>query len=201
MGRVHPIVLIRHAVGYHNIQYDANIPMKDVMRDATLTNSGEREARVACPKIIKWSKVSPENSVVLTSPLRRCLQTCINMLSQYNLSRLPIAHSDLIEIGDGPDCKGTEVAHLKKKFPMFEWSKIEEGNWWRHRNQPQRPSRALRMLRGYAKYRSVIAFTHGNLIEDITDVHLHNCEAIMSRDGGKTWEHLVLGRSRSRFRS
>lgn len=204
----HPVLLIRHAVGVHNLADDDDCDEVDVY-DAELTRAGRREAKQHAADILKLIHTRAKREViVLCSPLRRCLQTCKCMLQyadptvaffQPRVSRL------LIESSSYECCAGHFVSYLKQHFGGFDWSDMEQAPavWWstKYRLDRTRPVRALNELFSYSELYPVVAFTHGDLIERMTGHSLHNCEAVVTFDKGRHWARYDIGKSPSRLRA
>ena len=197
-----PILLVRHAVGYHNLAYDDKCLVE--FHDALLTPSGKKEARLHAPYILEH--VSGAGPVqVFVSPLRRCLQTCAAMLSEAEKSTAfhrPVGARVLMEYSSYKDSAGHPVGYLKRHFPWCDWNELEQcpQNWWSrsYRLDTERSNEALKYLRDKARYGPVVAFSHGNIINRMTGHSLHNCEGVISVDNGKSWRRIYLGRSPSR---
>ena len=204
----HPVLLVRHAVGLRNLAEDDGCGELDVY-DAKLTRAGRREAQDHATAVLDLIRGrAGQEVVVLCSPLRRCLQTCACVLQhadsvlaffQPRVSRL------LVESSSYECCSGHSVAYLKQHFSGFDWSAMEQkpDMWWSalYRMDRDRPARALDSLFAHAEFHPVAAFTHGDLIERMTGHSFHNCEAVVSFDGGGHWRRYHIGKSPSRLRA
>ena len=204
----HPVLLVRHAVGLHNLAEDDGCDDLDVY-DAKLTPAGRREAQDHATAVLSLIRGrAGQEVVVLCSPLRRCLQTCACML-QHAESALaffqPRVSRLLVESSSYQCCAGHSVAYLKQHFWGFDWSAMEQepAMWWsaRYRMDRDRPARALDSLFAHAESHAVVAFTHGDLIERMTGHSLHNCEAVVSFDRGRHRKRYHIGKSPSRLRA
>ena len=197
-----PILLVRHAVGYHNLAYDDECSVE--FYDALLTPSGIREAKAVAPHIlIHICASSPVQ--VFVSPLRRCVQTCAAMLSKADPTTAfhrPVAARVLMEHSSHEDSAGHSARHMARHYPWCDWSVLRQCPevWWSksYRLDKSRATAALAYLREKARVGPVLAFSHGNIIQRMTGHSLHNCEGAISFDHGRTWKRIHLGRSPSR---
>ncbi|PVH85695.1 hypothetical protein DL98DRAFT_605295 [Cadophora sp. DSE1049] len=102
--------LIRHAQAQHN--YDTQTvtasqkALKKAIRDPLLTPHGENEALDLLYRFPHHQKLTH----IITSPLRRTLQTTILALEPAIRSGIrPIAVVELREVGNGPNSTGSEI--------------------------------------------------------------------------------------------
>lgn len=200
----HAIVLVRHAVGYHNLASDDGCDLE--VYDAKLTPAGRREARRHAKGVFGLLPSSSKRPVVLVSPLRRCLQTCLCMLDAVDPSgrlETPVVEPLLVESSAGDDSAGHPVGFLRRYYPDFDWRPLDVApSEWRARRfrmDRERPARARAALLRRARLDPVVAFTHGNLIAEITGHSLHNCEAVVSTNMGRSWRRYRIGKSPSRL--
>ena len=194
-----PIVLVRHGVAMHNLASDDACPN---VYDAPLCAEGYKEASYHGPNTIALSlETNWENIVVFTSPLTRCLQTCMAMTDtlKTNSKRLILATPLLIEEDPTISSAGRSLSKLKKEFPKVEWIYFDghPNKWWSSsfRMTHSRYKALMQMLQDHSTTSAVIAFTHGTVIQRITKYSVHNCEAVASYDGGRTWHRHYIGRS------
>lgn len=202
---MNPIVLIRHAVGEHNLRSDDECDTDSY--DALLTPAGRREAELHGFNIL--NTIKKNKITIFTSPLRRCLQTCYYMLKS-SPKRLryekPKPLALLIENDEWESSSGHTVQYLRQHFHGFDWSELYQGNvpdtWWNlsFRMNRSRLKECMNVLQDQCLLTPVVAFTHGNFIRSVTKISVHNCEAVVSYDSGKTWSKLYeIGKSLSRL--
>tara|TARA_Y100000748_G_C15317162_1_gene418557 strand:+ start:65 stop:703 length:639 start_codon:yes stop_codon:yes gene_type:complete len=205
---MHPIILIRHGVGQHNLQSDDGCDTYSY--DALLTPAGKRECEFHGYNIFK-NICEYDEVCIYTSPLRRCLQTCYYMLKtapKYMNYEQPKPLALLMEFDHKQSSCGHEEAYLRQHFYELDWSEMYTGishtPWWEDtfRLNSRRVQKCMKLLKQKCFEAPVIAFTHGHFIYRATKFHVHNCEAVVSINGGKTWiKHHTIGKSPSRTNS
>eukprot|EP00924_Labyrinthula_sp_SR-Ha-C_P016232 snap_masked-scaffold_52-processed-gene-0.24-mRNA-1 protein AED:1.00 eAED:1.00 QI:0/-1/0/0/-1/1/1/0/246 len=128
---------IRHCQGEHNINDDFSIP------DPPLTLAGMKQASSISsnPLLPKIHSQSPNQTgvkinldIILTSPLTRCIQTCLEGFKNQNIRVLPISSLQESYAGNRPCDTGKTRKELKELFnqttPHVDFSSLEE-NWFK----------------------------------------------------------------------
>ncbi|KAF2200607.1 phosphoglycerate mutase-like protein [Delitschia confertaspora ATCC 74209] len=121
------LYLVRHAEGFHNVNHSIHI------RDATLTERGKEQCKVLKSSFPYHDKVS----LVLSSPLRRAIQTAVLGLGP-SISRPEVPYLVIPaaqEVSDVPADKGFPKEELQKHIAElfekedvgFDLSKIDYG--------------------------------------------------------------------------
>lgn len=118
------IYLVRHAEAAHNVAKDFNL------RDPGLTELGFTQAAALATAFPALDSVA----VILTSPLRRTIETTIAGFGDIIKKDSPdpaklILDPDLQERSAEPCDTGSEVAVLQQRFPDLDFSALSEG-WY-----------------------------------------------------------------------
>ena len=128
---------IRHAEGYHNV----NRQYRDIANlDARLTSKGIGQCQRLSQEIQRdgWLvRTKPNDLLVVTSPLTRCVQTALAVLEQP-LSCLPhatkiVAHESLRETVNYNCDRRRKISEIAKEFPRVDFSlvKRDEDEIWK----------------------------------------------------------------------
>lgn len=98
--------LVRHAQGYHNLSKE-----NEKLPDPSITPLGEQQ----CDELRASFPHHGEIAHIVSSPMRRALQTSIRAFGQETLYPV-VALEDLQEVSDLPSDTGSSVAILGAEF-------------------------------------------------------------------------------------
>jgi len=120
---------VRHGQAEHNLTDDFELP------DPSLTNYGVEQAKAVPGEEILSDALSraPDRraQLIITSPLRRTIQTSLNAFGNTNIPILP--HPDIQEThaGERPCDTGTPTSGLAEEFAtkQINFYDLDE-NWW-----------------------------------------------------------------------
>mmetsp|Transcript_87427 Transcript_87427/g.244695 ORF Transcript_87427/g.244695 Transcript_87427/m.244695 type:complete len:369 (+) Transcript_87427:98-1204(+) len=171
------VTFVRHAQAEHNVNNEYGI------RDPSITELGKRQAQELALRLKGLS-----TDVIITSPLRRTLQTTQLV---FGGSRAPILVQSLLqEGGDSPCDVGSDKATLKSWFPgsPFNFDSLAD-DWYikegiNHTDRlPERIARFVGWLRARPE-RSVVVVAHGVLLNGLLGLEERH-------ESGRTmsWEH------------
>ena len=174
------IYLIRHAQSEANAALDLDDPYT-FYYDASITNLGKEQALNARKK---QEKISFD--LMLCSPLTRTMQTFSLIFPDAikDTIILPITREHLDHSCD----VGRQPSILKKEFPNFDFSQLEDF-WWNN-NIPidekiinhetiEELDRRVLIFKNWINKRSekkIALVSHGTFISRITNFFLNNCE-------------------------
>ncbi|KAK0346597.1 hypothetical protein LTR02_008892 [Friedmanniomyces endolithicus] len=154
--------IMRHGQGEHSSA--VNKDGKNV-RDAPLTQHGKDQCAERCKNFPSHDKID----LLLASPLRRALQTCVlsfapSIARGQKILALPMAE----EASDDPCDTGSPVEVLKKEFPDIVLFDHVEHGWYLHEGEYAVDPKALNAraakLRRFIRDRDekeVVLVTHG----------------------------------------
>jgi broad specificity phosphatase PhoE len=108
------VYLLRHAEAQHNV-----VPHNFTLPDPSLTSRGVRQAQRLVDNFSADALANVE--LIVTSPLRRCLQTVSNAFGRrIDWGIVPVVVlPDLQETGDHPCDTGSSPAALEAEFPQL----------------------------------------------------------------------------------
>lgn len=153
---------VRHAEAEHNVTWNWDLP------DPALTENGVLQAKQLAQARLgeDWRA-----EVLITSPLRRTLQT--SLLGFAHL-QLPLVFNPLLqETGEEPCDTGSDKAQLQQWFPNLAAATSGLDDAWfvkrginRMSRVPERLARFVGWLR-QRRERRVVIVSHGNLLKDM----------------------------------
>jgi len=162
VGIENSVTFVRHAEAEHNATGDWNIP------DPDLTPKGEQQARSLAAE--RPPEVATAQ-VLLTSPLRRTLQTT---LLAFGTAGLPVVCESLIQEGGGAACDtGSDKASLRQWFAgtglnfegLHDQWYMKEGI-----NEVARLNERMMRLTGFIRQRSeteLVVVAHGIVLREL----------------------------------
>lgn len=187
------IHVMRHAIAWHKYPYvrcflicsitSRGEEQLDQIHDPGITPGGMQEVRLFTS--LYFNLRNP--TVVVTSPLRRCLQTALNAFAELIESGRVrvIAHPDLMEVSIEPCDTGTPLDRLREEFPQIQFAEdLFPDVWPRSGNiippkegtiyddTPDALSRRSRRVLEYVKNlddTEVIIVTHGGFAHFLFD--------------------------------
>eukprot|EP00884_Botryococcus_braunii_P000020 jgi/Botrbrau1/10018/Bobra.0012s0105.1 len=170
--------------------------------DTELTTFGVKQAKKAAKEITIF--LSPNPEVIISSPLRRALDTADIAFAEGQCPR--IAHHLAAECLWLSSDVGTPRTQLVLKYPHWSFESINEELWWYtggHSDPraivPESSGRFLtrmELLRDYLLQRpeNCIAFVaHAGVLKALTGEHFHNCSLkTLSEDELKVHVHAAF---------
>uniref|UniRef100_A0A6U5YYN4 Histidine phosphatase family protein n=1 Tax=Guillardia theta TaxID=55529 RepID=A0A6U5YYN4_GUITH len=171
------ILLIRHGLSVANTQKDVFFGSCDErFIDAGLSPVGRRQAEALSPVLEAFKP-----DLILSSPMRRAIQTCMLALEGSPSSPPIVLHPTAMECaGEGHENEGRVVEQISQdvEFQCFaHWRKVNlqempDGAWWEEERERIKQAGGrkaqARSLVSWLKHRSerkIAVFTHWGLVE------------------------------------
>ncbi|OCL05552.1 phosphoglycerate mutase-like protein [Glonium stellatum] len=114
------LVLVRHAQALHNIDKDRSIP------DPDLSPLGFEQCVALRDHLKENLPQHPDVDLIIVSPMRRAIQTA-SVALDWLIERGVKVHldADWQENSNKPCDTGTAISELKKEFPNFDFSSVD----------------------------------------------------------------------------
>lgn len=144
------IYLVRHGQSTHNAHAFAErgVDLNDACYiDAELTDLGVQQAKEIAPEI---GTLNPE--LIVTSPMRRAIQTCLYATSDLPKG-IPIAVNQHCRERLAYSCDiGSPASALEQLFPLLDFGSLEpkEAWWWTKEGKPGSVENSLQLLQKYS---------------------------------------------------